>query len=108
MVDEAVANAESDKEKSKKIDLKNQSDSLCYQTKKQLQELDTQISSEDKNKIEDLIKELEDALGIEDYEKMNTLNEKIKTAVMEVGEKIYSSPTSPMPKQGDVDFSAEK
>merc|ERR1712070_261303 len=48
MVQEAEVNASVDKEKSEQIDIKNQSDSLCYQTKKQLEELDTKISSEDK------------------------------------------------------------
>merc|ERR1712123_302325 len=36
MVEEAEANAAADKEKSSKIETKNQADSICYQTKKQL------------------------------------------------------------------------
>jgi len=90
MVNEAEANAESDKEKSQQIDLKNKSDSLCYQTKKQLEELDTKISSEDKNQVESLIKELETALTKEDYDAMKSLNEKIKNSMIEIGQKVYS------------------
>jgi len=113
MVNEAEANAESDKEKSQQIDLKNQSDSLCYQTKKQLEELDTKISSDDKTQIESLIKELETALTKEDYDAMKSLNEKIKNSVMEVGQKVYSQ-TQSDPSQApsddaiETEFSTEK
>ena len=113
MVNEAEANAESDKEKSQQIDLKNQSESLCYQTKKQLEELDTKISSEDKNQVESLIKELEAALTKEDYDAMKNLNEKIKNSVMEIGQKIYSqTQTDPSQASSDeaieTEFSTEK
>ena len=109
MVNEAEANADADKEKSEKIDLKNQSDSLCYQTKKQLEELDTKISPEDKSQIESLIAELEEALGKEDYEAMKNLNEKIKNAVMEAGQKVYSqAQENPSDDVIETDFSTEK
>jgi molecular chaperone DnaK len=109
MVNEAEANADADKEKSEKIDLKNQSDSLCYQTKKQLEELDTKISSEDKSQIESLIAELEEALGKEDYEAMKNLNEKIKNAIMEAGQKVYSqAQENPSEDVIETDFSTEK
>ena len=90
MVNEAEANAEHDKEKSQQIELKNKSDSCVYQTKKQLEELDTKISSEDKNQVESLIKELETALTKEDYDAMKSLNEKIKNSMIEIGQKVYS------------------
>merc|ERR1711968_263729 len=35
MVNEAEANADADKEKSEQIEIKNQSEALCYQTRKQ-------------------------------------------------------------------------
>merc|ERR1712183_300999 len=40
MVEDAEANAAADNEKKEKTDLKNDSDSLCYQTKKQLEQLE--------------------------------------------------------------------
>ena len=111
MVSEAEANAAADKEKLDQIDCKNQSDSLCYQTRKQLEELDTKISSEDKAKIEALVNDLEEALKNEDYDRMKTLNENIKNSVMEVGQKVYSQPNSSAEGSDDVietDFSTEK
>merc|ERR1711967_162322 len=43
MVQEAEANAAADQEKMEKTDLKNGADSICYQTKKQIEELGTNI-----------------------------------------------------------------
>merc|ERR1712187_220365 len=61
MVEEAEKNAKADKEKLDQIDLKNQSDSLCYQTRKQLEELDS-IAPEDKQKLEMVVDNLEQAV----------------------------------------------
>ena len=58
MVDEAEANATADKEKSENIQTVNQSESLCYQTKKQLDEIGDKMASEDKEKIESLVNRL--------------------------------------------------
>merc|ERR1712118_575342 len=55
MVKDAEANAAADKERSNQIEIKNKSEALCYQTKKQLEELDNTISAEEKEKIETLI-----------------------------------------------------
>merc|ERR1711920_877778 len=57
MVEEAEANAAADTEKKEKTDLKNDSDSLCYQAKKQLETLKSQIESDSSSKIELLITE---------------------------------------------------
>merc|ERR1712025_1332806 len=59
MVNEAEANAAADGEKKEKTDLKNDSDSLCYQAKKQLETLKSQIDSDSSSKIELLITELD-------------------------------------------------
>merc|ERR1711990_120149 len=110
MVKDAEANAVADKEKSEQIEIKNDSDSLCYQAKKQLQELDTKISSEDKNQVETLITTLEGAINKEDYSGMNETMETLKKAVMEVGEKAYQDAGASNPADDviETDFSSEK
>merc|ERR1711966_423516 len=60
MVKDAETNAAADKEKSEQIDVKNQSDALIYQTRKQLEELGDKVSTEEKSKLGDLITKLED------------------------------------------------
>merc|ERR1711965_243713 len=48
MVNEAEANATADKEKSAQIETKNQSEALCYQTTKQLEQLESTIEEQEK------------------------------------------------------------
>ena len=113
MVKDAETNAATDKEKSEQIDLKNQSDALCYQTRKQIEELGDKISAEEKEKIEDLIIKLEDATKQENYAVMKELNERIKTNIMELGQKVYSQNTDATSNAGgddviETDFSTEK
>ena len=112
MVEEAEKNAAADKEKLEKIDVKNQADSLVYQTKKQLEELGSKISSEDKDKITKLEQSLSEALQKEDYTSMKSLTEELKNTMMEVGQKVYSQAgDSSAPASDDVidaDFSKEK
>ena len=111
MVQDAEANAVADKEKSEKISTKNEAESLSYQTKKQLEQLESNISSEEKQNIESLITELESVTQKEDYDAMKDMMEKVKKAVMEVGEKAYKYAGANAPADEDVietDFSSEK
>ena len=93
MVKESEQNASEDKEKREKIDLKNQSDSLCYQSEKQLKELGDKVNKDDQTKIEQMIEELRAAVQSEDMEKMKDLSSKLQDELMEVGKKIYSQGT---------------
>jgi molecular chaperone DnaK len=93
MVKESEQNASKDKEKREKIDLKNQSDSLCYQSEKQLKELGDKVAKEDQDKIEKLIKELREAIQSDETVAMKDLGEKLQNELMEVGKKIYSQNT---------------
>jgi molecular chaperone DnaK len=113
MVKDAEANAAADKEKSEQIELKNQSDSLCYQTRKQLDELKDQIATEKKESVESLLIKLEEATQSENYAMMKELNEQIKTSIMELGQQVYNQPPSEDKSTSgedviETDFSTEK
>ena len=112
MVEDAEANAAADKEKSEQIETKNQSEALCYQTRKQLEQLEATIDASEKQKIEGMIGDLEEAIKAENYASMKELTETLKKAVMEVGEKAYSTADANNPPPGEdvieTDFSTEK
>jgi len=111
MVKDAEANAATDKEKSEQIDTVNQSEALCYQTKKQLEQLEATISADEKQKIEGLVAELETATKANNYAEAKDLMETLKKAMMEIGQKAYSTGEGPDSNKEDVidtDFSAEK
>jgi len=111
MVQDAEQNAAADKERAEKIEIKNQSEALCYQTKKQLEQLEATCTPEEKQKIETLVSELEEAVKTDNFNSMKDLSESLKKTVMEVGEKAYSAAGSAEQANDDVietDFSAEK
>ena len=94
MVNEAEANAAADKEKSTQIETKNQADSICYQTKKQIEELGVNIDAGEKEKVESLITKLEAAVQNDDTTLMKSLTEEVKQAMMEIGQKVYGKTSS--------------
>ena len=83
MVKDAEANAVADKEKSAQIELKNRAESLCYNTKKQLEESGTSIPEDEKKKIEILLTELEDSARQENYDVINEKIEQLEALVKE-------------------------
>jgi molecular chaperone DnaK len=95
MVKESEKNAIEDKEKREKIELKNQSDSLCYQSEKQIKELNDKITDEDKNKITSSNKQLREAIEKENFEEMQSLNKILQDELMEIGKKVYSANQTP-------------
>ena len=115
MVKESEQNATEDKNRREKIDIKNQSESLCYQSEKQLKELEDKISQEEKNKIENLIKQLRESTQSEETTSIKELSEKLQNELMEIGKKIYSKDSNNSQKNSpdgdsviDADFSETK
>nr|YP_009369871.1 DnaK chaperone protein [Boldia erythrosiphon]ARO90559.1 DnaK chaperone protein [Boldia erythrosiphon] len=90
MVKEAELNSIADKEKREKIDLKNQSEALCFQAERQLKELKDKINEKDKQDIEQLIQKLKKVVQDENYADMSFLNKKLQESLMQIGQNIYS------------------
>jgi len=113
MVEEAETNAAADKEKSAQIETKNQADSVAYQTKKQLEELESKIDPSEKEKVESLLTKLQAEIESDNTDAMKSLTEEIKQVMMEIGQKVYSQadPTSTNGPEGETietDFSVGK
>ena len=58
MIKDAEANEKADAEKRKAIDIRNQGDSLVYQTEKLLTELGDKVGDDEKTEIEEAVKVL--------------------------------------------------
>ena len=89
MVKEAESNASVDKEKREKIDLKNQAETLVYQTEKQLGELGDKVDASAKAKVEEKSKALKEATSKEDYESMKKLLEELQQELYAIGSSVY-------------------
>jgi len=103
MVKDAESNASSDKEKREKIDLKNQAETLVYQTEKQLGELGDKIDAAAKSKVEEKSTALKEATSKEDYESMKKLLEELQQELYAVGSSVYQQPGNQPPAAGAPD-----
>ena len=113
MVRESEQSASSDKEKREKVDLKNQADSLCYQSEKQIEELKEKINSQDRENLFTMISDLKSAIKNDDYDTIKSLSKSVQETLMEVGKKVYESNPSTDSKTSsdsviDADFSETK
>ncbi|MCP9825808.1 molecular chaperone DnaK [Synechococcus sp. EJ6-Ellesmere] len=89
MVKDAETNSAADKEKRERIDLKNQAETLLYQSEKQVTDLGDKVSAEVKTKMEEKRQQLQEALDKEDYEAMKTRLEELQKELYEVGASVY-------------------
>lgn len=94
MVKEAEIAASEDKEKRAKIDLKNQADLLCYQSEKQLKELDTKVDKTKRELVENLIEILRNAIQIEDFDQIKQKTSELEKLISEIGQDIYNNQPS--------------
>ncbi len=103
MVKDAESNASVDKEKREKIDLKNQAETLVYQTEKQLGELGDKVDASAKAKVEEKSKALKEATSKEDYESMKKLLEELQQELYAIGSSVYQQPSNQQPAPGSSD-----
>jgi molecular chaperone DnaK len=89
MVRDAEANSAADKEKREKIDLKNQAETLIYQSEKQLSELGDKVGAEDKAKVEGFVKELKLAVEKDDSATIKSTLEQLQQALYAAGAAVY-------------------
>jgi len=89
MVKDAEINASADKEKREKIDIKNQAETLVYQSEKQIGELGDKVDEAAKNKVEEKRVKLKEATEKDDYESMKSLVEELQQELYSLGASVY-------------------
>ena len=89
-VKEAEAHAEEDKKKKEEVEIRNNADSMIYNTEKSLKEIGDKISPEEKAKIETELENLRKALAGTDIEAIKLANENLTQEFYKLSEKLYS------------------
>jgi len=89
MVKEAEANAEADKKEQEKVEVRNEADSLVYQTEKTLKELGDKVPQAEKASIEDAVAAVKRALESGDTNEIKAKTEALKQVGMKMGEELY-------------------
>ena len=93
-VKDAEAHASEDKKRKEEIEVKNNAESLVYNSQKTIDELGDKISGEEKAKAETEIENVKKALEGTDTEAIKAATEKLTTVFYSITEKLYSQAQS--------------
>eukprot|EP00505_MAST-04D_sp_SCG-Rhode-Island_P004589 Stramenopile-MAST_4_protein_4589 len=93
MVRNAEANAEADKERKQAIEARNDADSLCYSTEKQVDEHADKLDDETKTEIKRVIAEVRTCLDNENasLDEINDKKEQLNQVAQKIGQAIYGT-----------------
>ncbi|WP_071705874.1 molecular chaperone DnaK [Murdochiella vaginalis] len=89
-VKEAEQFAEEDKKKKELIEVKNQAESLIYQTENTLKELGDKVSEDEKKKVEEKITALKDVVGGENLDDIKKRTEALTGELNTLSQKLYA------------------
>ncbi|CCP88435.1 RecName: Full=Chaperone protein DnaK; AltName: Full=HSP70; AltName: Full=Heat shock 70 kDa protein; AltName: Full=Heat shock protein 70;, gene: Name=dnaK; OrderedLocusNames=PAM_704 [Candidatus Phytoplasma solani] len=106
MIREAEENAEADRIKKEKIDVHNEADNMIFLTKKSLEDLKDEVTSEEKEKIEKEIQELETALKGEDIALIKEKTASLSKESQNIAVKAYQKAQQAQQKTNTSDKTA--
>ena len=89
MVKEAEANREADSKRKEEADLKNEAEQLIFMTEKSIKDLGDKVDAKDKEKAEEQIKDLKEALEKNDIEDIKAKKDKLNETAMAFATKVY-------------------
>ena len=90
-VKDAEAHAEEDKKRKEEIEVKNNAESLVYNSEKTLKDLGDKISGEEKAKVETEIDNTKKALETNDTAKIKEATEKLTKVFYDMSEQLYKN-----------------
>jgi len=89
-VKEAEAHAAEDKKRKEEVEVRNNADSLVYNTEKTLKELEGKISDDEKAKVEAELANVKKSLEGTDTEAIKAATEKLTQVFYEISQKLYA------------------
>ncbi len=94
MVHDAEAHAEDDKRRKEEAEIRNNADSLVYQTEKMLRDQASQVSGAEKERVESDLNALKETLNGSDNEAIKSATERLAVGVQELGKRLYEAAAS--------------
>ncbi|HEX8714439.1 MAG TPA: Hsp70 family protein, partial [Solirubrobacteraceae bacterium] len=89
MVSDAESHAEEDRRARELAEARNNGENAAYQAEKQLGELGDQVDADSKQRIDDAVKDVRDALEHDDPAAINAKTEALQTAFHAISEAMY-------------------
>lgn len=90
-IKDAEAHAAEDKKRKEEIEVRNNAESLVYNSQKTLDELGDKVSGEEKAKVEEEVENVRKALEGTNIEAIKEATEKLTKVFYELSEKLYSA-----------------
>ncbi len=90
-VKDAEAHASEDKKKKEEVEVKNNAESLIYNSQKTLDELGDKVSSEEKSKVQAEIDNVKKKLEENNIDEIKDATDKLTKVFYEISEKLYSA-----------------
>ena len=91
MVRDAEAHAADDRRRKEEAEVRNNADSLVYQTEKMLRDQAGEVSGSEKERVEADLKTLKDAIGGSDLDAIKSATERLAVGVQELGKRMYEA-----------------
>ncbi len=107
MVKDAEMHSEEDKTRREAVDIKNQADSLVYQTEKLLSENREKIPASDIGTIEDAIKQTKEAIESNDAARIKTAMDDLTKASHKIAEVMYQQQAQQQASDDQADPDAD-
>jgi molecular chaperone DnaK len=104
MVKDAEVHATEDEERKKKVEARNNLDSLVYQVEKDSGEWGDKVDAEPKSRLDEALEKAKTALKGDDHEAMNTARDELMQAFSAAGQQVYQAQAA---EAGAAEESAE-
>ena len=108
MVKEAEANKEADEKRKEEAEVRNEADSLVFQTEKAIKDLGDKVSDSDKEEAEDLIKKVKEALEKDNIDDIKEAKDKLQEKAMALATKAYEEAAKTRQAEGGETTSDSK
>jgi molecular chaperone DnaK len=100
MVRDAESHAEDDRRRREEAEVRNQSDTLVYQTEKLLREQGDKFEGDEKQKVESSLAELKEALSGTDVERIKNATDALMSASHGFSQRLYEQATQASASSG--------
>jgi molecular chaperone DnaK len=101
MVKDAEAHAEEDRRKREEAEVRNNADSLVYQTENLLKEQGDKVSADERGQIEEALQRLKDALAGVDVEAVRQAHEGLLQASQQFAQRLYQQAQAQAASSGE-------
>ena len=106
-VKDAEAHASEDKKRKEEVEVRNNAESLVYNSEKTLNDLGDKISSEEKSKVETEIANVKKALEGNNVDEIKDATDKLTKVFYEISEKLYSAVNAEAQNAGNAETTGE-